>query len=449
MKTRLCLTVAIMLIFAALASACTDRKKEPFDRSEHVTLKVLGDGDEKSFYSAYGNDFNDEYPNIEFEFVSFQDINPDRTIEKFIETEKPDIVIAQRYNYPVLAESGLLAELDPFVKRDGYDLSTISPPVIDLLRATDSGSLYGLAPFFNNSVLYYNAALFRQYKVEPPRNGMSWEQLLQLAKRFPADSGISGLSLDRNSRPLGTLGALFAQIGKSNGLRLAAVNRKDNLVLDTEGWIRAAETAALAYRSGTIAIDDNKQPLPPDDAVKKNRFISGDSAMTIGGFSLLQLIDRHLFPVNGVQPIDYGIVTVPIDPSRPEVGTLAELGGVLCLYKNSEHREAAWAFIQYLGGDVYAKLKSQSSEQLISRTSHQKDLVPERSLEPFYSQHADPDADAYAGINPRVYGGLVQLFDRKLKQAAEGEVSVQEAIDSMVSEGNTLVKSWREKVNAS
>ncbi len=448
MKTRICFAVAVLMLFAAMASACTDRKKEPFDRSEHTTLKVMGYGDERSFYSMYGDDFNSEYPNVEFDFVSFQGMDPGQSIETFIEAEKPDIVIAQSRDYTVLAKSGLLAELDPLIRRDRYDLSTISPPVMNLLRATNGNTLYGLAPAFHNSVVFYNAALFRQYQIEPPRDRMTWEELLRLAMRFPAESGMSGLSLDRQTS-IRSLGGLFVQIGLLNGLRLAASSQPDTLTLDSEGWLRTAEIAVSAYRSGALSIDESKQILPPDDYIKKNRFIAGDSAMTIGGFNLLQLIEHKDTPAGDLQPIDLGIVTTPIDPSRPDIGTFARLRGVLCLYKDSEHREAAWAFIQYLGGDDYAKLKSKSSVQLLSRASYQKDLVPGISLEPFYTQHADPDFDETGGVDPRINGGLVDLFDQKLKQAATGETSIQEAVAAMKSEGDELIKSWREKVSSS
>ncbi|GIO14861.1 hypothetical protein J19TS2_44160 [Cohnella xylanilytica] len=448
MLRRLIPAITALILAASLASGCTESKKELFDKSEHATLKVLGDGDERSFYSTYGDDFNQEYPNVEFEFVSFQDMASGQTTEEFIKAESPDIVIAQRYNYPELSRSGLLADLSPFVKRDEYDLSTFSAPVLDLLRATDGETLYGLAPYFNSLALFYNAALFSQFGIDPPRDGISWEQLFQLAQRFPSDAGVSGLSFDGTSRPLTSLGTLFLQVGKTKGLRATAPESTQPLI-NSEPWQAAANLVIDAYRSGTLAIDDSRAMLAPDDAVKKNEFASGRSAMTIGGFATLQLIDRSLFPLEGVNPVDYGIVAMPVDPAKPDVGSTAELGGVLCLYADSGKKEAAWAFIGYLGGDAHAKLKSRSSNQLLSRTSHQKELVPGKSLEPFYSFRADSQADPYMGVDPRVYSSFAKIIDGKLKHAVLGEVSVEEALDEAVLEGGAMLRDFANKEGGS
>ncbi|MDG0873339.1 extracellular solute-binding protein [Paenibacillus thiaminolyticus] len=47
--------------------------------------------------------------------------------------------------------------------------------------------MYGLSPTFVSSAVYYNKDLFEQYGVTPPQDKMTWEQLLDLAARFPVE----------------------------------------------------------------------------------------------------------------------------------------------------------------------------------------------------------------------------------------------------------------------
>jgi len=49
------------------------------------------------------------------------------------------------------------------------------------------GKLYGLAPTFNSKALFYNVDLFGEYGIDPPTDSMSWEEVLNLARRFPKD----------------------------------------------------------------------------------------------------------------------------------------------------------------------------------------------------------------------------------------------------------------------
>ncbi|MFL1674747.1 sugar ABC transporter substrate-binding protein, partial [Paenibacillus dendritiformis] len=81
-------------------------------------------------------------------------------------------------------QEGKLYNLDAVIAQEQFDLDGFMPGLIDMIRAKGGGSLYGLAPNFFTSVIYYNAGLFREHNIEPPRNKMTWQELIDLSSRF-------------------------------------------------------------------------------------------------------------------------------------------------------------------------------------------------------------------------------------------------------------------------
>lgn len=83
-----------------------------------------------------------------------------------------------------LAQEGKLYNLDSIITQEKFDLEGYMPGLVDMIREHGGGSLYGLAPSFYTSAIYYNAELFRENNIEPPRNKMTWQEVLDLSSRF-------------------------------------------------------------------------------------------------------------------------------------------------------------------------------------------------------------------------------------------------------------------------
>lgn len=433
--------IALMVLLTVAVSGCL--KSAPKD--EAVTIRIIGDGDEKSFYYNYGSDFNAKYPDIQLDFVSYQTMEQGQTIEQFVSANHPDILIASsELSYRRLSNDGLLMALDPLIKRDRYDTSTISTAVIDLLRSTDDDKLYGLSPYFNNNAIFYNEDLFRNRNIPIPQDNMTWEDLLRLAERFTDDSEMDGLSLNMSSMSssINSLASLFVQMGNAQGLKLGAVKSQE-LLIGSDSWKKIAESIVESHQSGAIyAYNNTNVLLPPDEAVRQSRFATGKSAMTIGDISMMSVVDRTVFPVDDVKPIHYGMVKVPVDPIRPDIGLNNHLELVLCIYSKTKHKDAAWEFVKYMNSEDYAKLKSKSTfYRLLSRTQQMKEFAG-KSLEAFYSQHADPDVDVYSGLQPQVYRAILQIIDRNLIAASKKGKTVEEALADAASEGNKLIREF-------
>ena len=89
--------------------------------------------------------------------------------------------------YSKMASEGKLTELDSLIERDKYNIESIYPALIDILKEKGEGKLYGLVPTFHRNVIFYNADLFAEHGIEPPHDGMTWQDIIDTARRFPTD----------------------------------------------------------------------------------------------------------------------------------------------------------------------------------------------------------------------------------------------------------------------
>lgn len=228
------------------------RCSKSLDPERKVKIKVMYHNDE-SFYRDYGNgfdaNFNEKYPNLEFEFISLIEMYPDiekngtsfeEEYLKLIEKNKPDILFFTTTDlFEKLAQEGKLYNLDPIIAQEQFDVDSYMPGLIDMLRDYGDGSLYGLAPSFYTNNLYYNAELFREFQIDPPRNQMSLARgagvIATLRRLGLKDKPIYGLTED-----FGRVEELLFGIAATSSLR-ALDPKGEKLAFNTEGWKEAME----------------------------------------------------------------------------------------------------------------------------------------------------------------------------------------------------------------
>ncbi|MBW7457684.1 ABC transporter substrate-binding protein, partial [Paenibacillus sepulcri] len=239
------------LVSLLLMSGCSDSStaQKPAD-----VLKVAG-VDETTFEFYYQDYFDLVYPDLPVELVAmgdiYQDKDPIKAYKQLIEKEKPDIIILPSAYYSPLADQGLLEDLTGWMSRSDMAETDYQPGAIAMLKDNEENKIYGLAPSYDSSLLYYNADLFKQYGIDPPTSGMTWKELLQLSYRFKqAGGGIVGYH-DPWMQDLNAL--IFDTLNGTEGLQLVDWQRGIHL-LDTPAWHDLLQTAVEAVRNGSIAI---------------------------------------------------------------------------------------------------------------------------------------------------------------------------------------------------
>ncbi|MAG37227.1 MAG: hypothetical protein CL878_13415, partial [Dehalococcoidia bacterium] len=83
---------------------------------------------------------------------------------------------------PQLVVRGALLGLDPFIRRDRYDLTDFWPGCLE--RSTWRGDLYALPTHVDTQLVFYNLKLFTAAGVPAPPSDWTWQHLLEAARQL-------------------------------------------------------------------------------------------------------------------------------------------------------------------------------------------------------------------------------------------------------------------------
>jgi multiple sugar transport system substrate-binding protein len=176
--------------------------------NDPVTIKIATPWGQDYFTGRMGDALREKFPHITVEHVDWNG-----TTEKMQELSAqgvvPDILLAYTGQAPIV-ELEMTFGLDEMVEEYGIDLSGVNPQLLQDLRSRDKeGRLIGLPDAGDVLGLYYNKEIFDLLGVEYPTDKMTWDELLDLAKKLTVKKdGVQYSGLDLGAMP----NALFAQL---------------------------------------------------------------------------------------------------------------------------------------------------------------------------------------------------------------------------------------------
>lgn len=157
------------------------------ETNEPVTLKIalsMGWLGPDEFQKYFVEPVQRKYPHITLESIDIS--KPEFSLDKLVAAGNiPDMVMTASPLIFRFTGLGLETDLEPLIKKHGFSLSQLDPVAVDAVRtAGRSDVLTGLPWTRHLSALYYNKDLFDKFGVEYPRDGMTWEELRELAVRL-------------------------------------------------------------------------------------------------------------------------------------------------------------------------------------------------------------------------------------------------------------------------
>ncbi|QGQ99437.1 extracellular solute-binding protein [Paenibacillus psychroresistens] len=436
MKRGLCFLMVTLLVLSTVGC-----KGDGFSKNKAATtLKVLY-YDEATFYSKYGSLFMAQNPEINVEVVSTAAIRP-LEMDKFIEEQAPDVLMLNSNQYEKYADDGMLYDLESLIRKDKFNLEGIAPTVIDTIKAMSGGRLYGLSPFFSSQAIYYNIDLFDRIGVTYPKDQMNWEEVLQLAQRFPTtdgDSKIYGLMLNRyDVNPYNAA----LQIGYAQGLSYYdAENMK--MTIHTNAWSKVFQLTIDALKTGAIFQNVGGNGFTPglsnEEVIKQDPFFSGKIAMIISTNDYRSELKRAETNL-GEQMPEWDLVTVPIDLSNPDTGNAIWIEDIATIRAQSSNLQAAWSFVSYINSDEFARVASKASinGSMPTRTAYIKDEKGHH-LEAFYALKPYPNTIQGSDKIPQnFYQTFETIARQEITAVYEGRKTIDEALFILQQRGQAL-----------
>lgn len=405
--------IKLTIFFAVLSllASCVSWGGNDND-TEPQTIKVLY-WDKQSFFERYGNFLSLEFPNIEFDVVPLKqayvgDVPPEEALNKLIETEQPDLLHINYYDYLKLANSNTLQSLESI---KGLSDAISFKPVLDKLKATQNNELYGIAPSFNSNAVYVNLDLFEQNGVSVPQSKLSWDEFINLVQRFNVKPGLSF----ENSDPFD----FAVSLGFLQGLRISDSNQK--LLINSDSWKEIFEEIKTLVSGGFVTLRSQST-----GDLFSNTFMQGNSAMTIDtdNFNNLLLQQKEEKKVG----FDWATIALPYNTLNPSGISAIILEDIFSINKESENKEAASKILEYILSDEMSKITFNSARSLPSNASEK--FITDNNLAAFYAE-GEPANDINLEFE-KYSDSFLQEFNEKGKEMTrkilDNETSVEDAL---------------------
>ncbi|MNZ79545.1 Bacterial extracellular solute-binding protein [compost metagenome] len=424
MRIRLTAMLAVTLLASILLTACSSTPKQTIqydgDPEMKASIKLMYPGGEEWFAKDYGDLFRAKYPNIEVTVID----NWDRRYKEVLEKEKPDVFALNFWDYKKLIEEDLLYDLDNLITNDAFNLDGMHSELVNFLRQQGGGKLYGLPPVFTNKAIYYNKDLFDKYNVPYPEDQMTWEELIQLAKRFPGEDGINGLYMESFS-------SLLEEVANNNSLSL--INEKNmKVTVNTESFKKIFDTLLDAYEAKAVV-----SPVQSGGSIY-DPFITGTSAMTVKYYSY---IFNNIYWAKEERgdsfQLNWDVASAPVNDSDRETTKSLVFQNIFSVNAKSGQAQAAWELVKFVNSEEVAKAKSKTPNlSLLTRTDYIYN--PEgKKLEVFYNKKPNMSwalVDESA-IPVRFTSKLFVIIESEVKAVMAGVKTLDEALKSIEERG--------------
>lgn len=295
---------------------------------EPVTLKVLIAVDEQTFKIRYQDPMKEKFPNMTLELISGSPRDANLIQELYASDNTPDISISPP-STELVKELDFLMPIDDYIEHFNFDLRIIKDGIIEGLRQMDplkEGQLYGLPVENRYPVLFYNKDIFDTLGEPFPEDGMTWDEVLDLARRMTVKHGDEqyiGLTMDPWSVPFLQLGVPGTD--PETGEVLFTEDERTHMFFDFLDDLRSIPN----FSDPDIETGFNESPR--------------NIAMAIWNAPWLELLPRD-------EDFNFDLVTIPTWKGQSQVSPVLEILP-FNIIKHSENKAAAWEFISFFASE--------------------------------------------------------------------------------------------------
>jgi multiple sugar transport system substrate-binding protein len=453
-----------MCTIALVVGCASQTQQSVFDETEQtVRIAVMyGGGTYDYERSLYTELYEITHPKTKMEFTSAIDNNaydwskkPNEIAEmkKMLTGDNPPdvVVLSSLKQVSKLTEENLLSPLDAFLKKDSVDMNAFVPAVIEGIKgASSDGQLYALAPLYETKALFYNRGIFDKVGIDPPTDGMTWEEVFSMADKVASGNGAERV-----------YGIAFTETVPTNvfddakeyvtQLKLSMYNDTYTAVtVNTPQWNKVI----------TTLIGMRKQKLIPEEALDAtggvapsqyngSPFFSGKLAMVLGRPSLINQIissNEALERTGEGQPIEWDIVSIPTFPEAPDAGSAMTVSGMLAINAKAQNAEGAWDYIRFIHSDQWARIKARSEDTISSLTAYVKpkdgytyNVKAFTSVKPVVESNVYESPLSYEIINE-----IEQIGRMKIEEVVQGKKTAADALKEWEAEANPKLKKYNE-----
>ncbi|ULL16629.1 extracellular solute-binding protein [Paenibacillus sp. H1-7] len=304
------------------------------DPAELVIFGQVGNT-EQVWNERFGAALKQRFPNYTFKYIQR---NSQNTIQNMIASGQTIDLIHDSIGgiNADIVNTGYGYDLAEMIKKHQVDLNRLEPSVLQSVSV--QGKLYGLPLHDGGLVLYYNKDIFDKFGVPYPKNGMTWDEAIELGKKLTRFDG----------RQYVGLGISVDHMLMMNPYSLPFVNETTGkAALNNEAYRKLVSKSIIDPISGEgyqQHLATLKRTLNNDDFMKEKNV-----AMFVMNFYLQLQPDFDTF--------NWDMVSLPVFPDLPGVGTQPYPNG-LFLTNISKYKDQAMEVLKYTVSDEFQTMLS-------------------------------------------------------------------------------------------
>jgi multiple sugar transport system substrate-binding protein len=294
----------------------------------------------------------------------------------------------------------LAYDMTELIKKHGIDLSAFENTMVDHARSMSNNGIYGLPVWTENVILFYNKDLFDKFGVAYPKNGMTWDELTELARKMTRNDG--------GKQYMG-FAASPSHMLRANQFALTMLDPKtDKATINTEPrWKQVYQTyfmnpsADTGFRNVMTSALKNKLPY-------KDPFLKDQS------LAMLAYLSQLDWAASGPEGMNWDIAALPTFKEMPNVGSSAYpfYWGVTA---QSKYKDEGAEVIKFLTSKEYQTSQARSGTMTTLRDDAVKKQLAQDSKHKdknisaiFYNQYAPmPKKSAFEGDAQKSYEDAV------------------------------------------
>ncbi|MEF3313757.1 extracellular solute-binding protein [Paenibacillus sp. GYB004] len=390
--------IAASLLFAAGCTSGDKGNEQAGDKTETppavtqpepVQLTMLGSVTKEKFMEEDGPALKKKFPHITIDYYLLgtkDDTGGGQvTLESALATRmQVDLMAVGLSNIgKQLVDTKLAYDISELIKKHGYNLNILYPQSITAQKSVTGGALYGLPVNRSAHKIYYNKDLFDKFGEKYPKDGLTWDETYEIAKK-----------MTRNEGGVQYLGAVidYRHMMLVNQLSIGMVDpvSHQSLFVKEPKWQR--------FVSNLVRF----QQIPGNEANVATAFTKeGRAAMYIASTDL-----------NGTWTgINWDIAKAPTFADLPGVGSSIH-GTITAVTSTSKHKDEAFQVVAYLASEENMlnmarrgtlsvlndpKAKSEFGKNipwLNGKTIHAEAMFPDKLAEPYTPTPYDAVAQA-------------------------------------------------------
>ncbi|MFC0330326.1 ABC transporter substrate-binding protein [Paenibacillus sepulcri] len=367
--------------------------------------------DEANFDRLIGQYIKKKFPDITLKHVHWNDGT--RYEDLIAKGTIPDIVFEQvrRNTSRMVKKFKLEYDMSDLIKQYNFDISKLDPASMEVVKTASDGKIYSLPFELSDFVLAYNKDIFDKYGLDYPKDGMTYDEAYELAKKLTRQDGdITYKGLQQHPSHY----MMYNQLSEPS-----LDPNEDKGAMDSDNWLKIVNNIRRFYE------------IPGNQFTTTSDFPKGQMGMSV---DVLENVLR--WSVENPD-LNFDIASVPVFPEAPGAKYQPNLNG-LFITQQSKHKELAFEVIQYLLSDevqaerakeaIIGPLSSDVVQQAFAQNIPQMSSKHTEALFALKSAMPAPRKPGLTFINPPVQ----QVFQPNIFEQSKDSATALRVVNEMI-----------------